>query len=256
MFHLIDRISYCLSDYVFPVTNKIAEDLHRIDDLSRDCMTVLPSGANTDLFRPMDKSSCCKKLKLDPTKKYVGFIGTFVHRQGIDILINSSPLVIQKYPDARFLLVGDGPMKANWARRIRELGLEEYFILTGQIPYKIVPFYCGVMDVCVAPFLSKAGELSPVKVFDYLACGKPVVISDVAETGKTFESSGAVSLIPTEDEVSLSQSINQLLENETLRVEMGKKGRDFVVSKYSRIKIAKMVESIASQLKINNWDRS
>jgi len=252
--HLIDRISYRLSEHILPVTQKIAEDLHRIDDVPWGSMTVLPSGANTDLFRPMDKSSCCKRLKLDPTKKYVGFIGTFVHRQGVDILIDSAPLIIQKCSDARFLLVGDGPMRDSWEKRVNEMELKNYFIFTGHVSYEDVPFYCGIIDVCVAPFLSKAGELSPVKVFDYLACGRPVVISDVVETGKVFEDSGAVRLIPAEDEVSLSHAIHQLLENETLRVEMGEKGRDFVDSKYSRIKIAKMVESIASQLKINNWD--
>lgn len=246
---LIDRISYRLSEHILPVTQKIAEDLHRIDDVPWDSMTVLPSGTNTDLFCPMDKSSCCKRLKFDPTKKYVGFIGTFVHRQGVDILIDSAPLVIQKCPDARFLLVGDGPMRASWERMIIEMRLQDYFILTGYVPYDSVPFYCGIMDVCVAPFLSEAGELSPVKVFDYLACGRPVVISDVVETGKIFKDSGAVRLIPAEDEVSLSHAIHQLLENETLRVEMGKKGREFVNLKYSRIKIAKTVESIAFQLK-------
>lgn len=246
--HLIDRISYRLSDYVLPVTSKIAEDLHRIDGLSWDCMTVLPSGTNTNLFRPMDKFSCCKKLEFDPAKKHIGFIGTFFHYQGVDVLIDSAPLLIQKCPDACFLLVGDGPMRTIWERRVHEMGLKNYFIFTGHVSYKNVPFYCGIMDVCVAPFLNEAGESSPVKVFDYLACGRPVVMSNVAETGKTFESSGAVSLVSCEDEVSLARSILQLLENELLRAEMGERGREFVESRYSRIKIAEMVESIAFQL--------
>ena len=246
--HLIDRISYRLSDHVLPVTQKIAEDLHRIDGLSWDYMTVLPSGSNTDLFRFMDKSSCCKKLEFDPTKKYVGFIGTFFHHQGVDVLIDSAPLIIQKHSDISFLLVGDGQMRTKWERRVNEMGLKNHFIFTGYVPYKNVPFYCGVMDVCVSPFLNEVGESSAVKIFDYLACGKPVVMSDVAGTGKFFECSDAVLLIPPEDEVFLAQTILQLLEDDDLRAEMGKKGREFVDSKYSRIKIAEMVESIAFQL--------
>lgn len=248
MVYLIDRISYRLSDHVLPVTLKIAEDLHRIDGLSWNCMTVLPSGSNTDLFRPMDKSSCCKRLKFDPTKKYVGFIGTFLHHQGLDVLIDSAPLIIQQRSDVSFLLVGDGQMRTKWERRVNEMGLKNHFIFTGHVPYEDVPYYCGIMDVCVAPFLNEAGESSPVKVFDYLACGKPVVMSNVAEAGKIFEDSGAVRLIPVEDEVSLSQSILQLLEDDDLRAEMEKKGRKFVESRYSRMKIAEMVESVAFQL--------
>ena len=128
------------------------------------------------------------------------------------------------------------------------MGLKTHFIFTGQVSYGKVPYYCGVMDVCVSPLLKEAGERSPVKVFDYLACGKPVIMSDVAETGKIFEDSSAVTLIPTEDEGSLSQSILQLIADDALRAKMGKKGREFVNLKYSRIKIAEKAESIAFQL--------
>lgn len=246
--HLIDRISYRLSGHILPITKKMAIDLHDIDGVPWKSMTILPSGTNTDLFRPLDKFSCCEELGFDPTKKYVGFIGTFFQHQGIDVLIDSAPSIIRKFSDARFLLVGDGAIRATWERKVAERGLIPYFIFTGHVPYQDVPSYCGVMDVCVSPLLKKAGERSPVKVFDYLACRKPVVMSDVANTGKIFKFSGAVYLVPPEDQISLSQSTLQLLENEALCDEMGKKGREFVVLKYDRKKIAKTVEIIAYQL--------
>ncbi len=246
--HLIDRISYRLSSYILPVTKKIAEDLHHIDNVPLNRMAIMPSGANTDLFHPHDKIVCCRKLGFDPQKNYVGFIGTFLRYQGIDLLIKCAPFIIQKNPDVMFLLVGDGLMKSTWEEKIKRVGLEAYFIFTGQVLYKEVPIYCSVMDVCVSPFLKEAGEFSPVKVFDYLACGKPVIMSDVSFSGEIFKSSGAVHLVPPEDPISLCQSILRLLGNEDLRSEMGKKGREFVLSKYDRKKIAKTVETIAFQL--------
>ena len=246
--HLIDRISYYLSDHILPVTQNIAEDLHHIDGLPWNCMTVLPSGTNTELFRPLDKLACCERLGYNPEKRYVGFIGTFFHYQGIDVLIESAPFIIRKMSDVRFLLVGNGPMRSIWEDKVTEMGFKEYFVFTGQVPYEYVPFYCGVMDVCVSPFLKRAGESSPVKVFDYLACGKPVVMSDVANTGKIFLESEAVILVTPEDQVELAHEINGLLSDFGKREIMGKKGRKFVVSKYERKKLAKDIANLCLEI--------
>ena len=246
--HLIDGISYRLSGYILPVTKKIAEDLHRIDGVSWKSMTVIPSAANTVLFRPLDKSSCCEKLGFDSKKKYVGFIGTFFHHQGIGVLIDSAPLIIQKYPDVCFLLVGDGPMKAICEDKASRMGLKDYFIFTGHVPYEDVPYYCGVIDVCASPLLKEAGERSPVKVFDYLACGKPVVMSDVSDTGKIFLESQAVVLVKPEDPIELAHGIESLLSDPEKRHVMGKKGRQFVVSKYDRKKLARDISQLCQKV--------
>ncbi|MFB3925668.1 MAG: glycosyltransferase family 4 protein [Syntrophales bacterium] len=246
--HLSDKISYRLSDHILPVTEKIAENLYLRERVPWSSMTVMPSGTNTDVFQPMDRNECAVKLNLPADKKYIGFVGTFFSHQGIDILIESAPFIIQEYPDVRFLLVGDGPMKTEWEKMIHKKGLVDYFIMTGNVPYADVPFYCGVMDICVAPFLRGTDERSPVKIFDYLACGKPVIVSETGETSGFFKESGAVITFPAEDHVSLYRAARYLLENEPLRNEMGARGREFISSKYSRKKITETVEEIALHL--------
>lgn len=255
--HLIDRISYRLSSHILPVTKKIAKELHYFEGVSWDSMTVLPSGANTELFRPLDKLSCCQKLGLDSMKKYVGFIGTFFHYQGIQVIIDSAPLMIQKFSDLRFLLVGDGPMKTNCENRITEKGLREYFIFTGHVPYRDVPFYCGVMDICLSPLLKEARESSAVKLFDYLSCGKPVVMSDVEGTGKDFLKSEAVILVKPDDPIELADAVKKLLSDSKKRERMGRMGRHHIVSKYDRAKLAqdivKLCQKIAYQRKSRDY---
>jgi glycosyltransferase involved in cell wall biosynthesis len=246
--HLIDRISFYLSDHILPVTQKIAENMHTLEEIPWEKLTVLPSGTNIDLFHPMDKRQYCRKLGFDESLTYIGFSGTFFRYQGIDTLIEATPSIIQKYPQVRFLILGDGPMKDTWQIMLTENDLEAYFIFPGFIPYEQVPSYCAVMDICVAPYHRSAGDSSPVKIFDYLACGKPVVATDVGETGGFFSDSGAVMIVPPEDPAALAQGLNLLLENETLRAEMGEKGRAFVAGKYSRAQIAEIVETAAMKL--------
>ncbi|UCH37961.1 MAG: glycosyltransferase family 4 protein [Candidatus Bathyarchaeota archaeon] len=246
--HLIDRISYRLSKHILPVTFGIARDLELIENISPDRMTVLPSGSNTDLFRPLDKSYCCEKLGLDLKKNYVGFIGTFFHHQGIDLLIDAAHLILDKHPEVIFLLVGDGQMRPSWQSKVTTLDLGRHFIFTGFVQYEKVPFYCGASDICVSPYLREAGELSPVKVFDYLACGRPVVMSDVVDTAKIFYESNAALFIQPENPTELANAINTLLGSRKKREIMGKNGRNFIVSRYDRKNIAKRVEQIAATL--------
>jgi glycosyltransferase involved in cell wall biosynthesis len=222
--------------------------MHALEGIPWDKLTVLPSGTNTDLFHPMDKRQSCLKLGFAESLIYVGFIGTFFRHQGVDALIDCAPLIIQQYSQVRFLILGDGPMGTAWRKKINDNALSAYFILPGQVPYEEVPEYCGVMDVCVAPFLKEAVERSPVKIFDYLACGKPVVAADVGETSSFFADSGGVVLVPPEDPAALARGLNGLLENEALRAEMGEKGRAFIAGKYSREKIAEIVETVARKL--------
>jgi glycosyltransferase involved in cell wall biosynthesis len=246
--HLIDKISFHLSDHILPVTQKIAENMHKLESVPWSRMTVLPSGTNIDLFHPMDKHQCCLQLGFDESLIYVGFIGTFFRHQGIDTLIDAAPAIIREYPQVRFLVLGDGPMKTAWNRKIENNALKACFLFLGNVPYEEVPSYCGVMDVCVAPFLKEAVERSPVKIFDYLACGKPVVATDVGETSGFFAESGAVLIVPPEDPAALAQGLHHLLENETLRAEMGGKGRAFIAGRYSRAQIAEIVETVARKL--------
>jgi len=244
----IDAISMHFSDHILPVTERISHDLHHIDGISWDRMTVLPSGANTDLFHPMDKVTCRDRVGLLHTKKCVGFVGTLFRHQGIDVLIDSAPYILEHTTDVCFLIVGDGPMQTVWQERVTQEGLESHFIFTGQVPYEDVPIYSNTMDICVAPFLQEAGNRSPVKVFDYLACAKPVIMGDVADTSLVFKTSGAVLTVPIENPQALAEAIVQLLQNDVLRSEMGKSGREFVLSHFSRLKIAQTVERIMINL--------
>jgi glycosyltransferase involved in cell wall biosynthesis len=246
--YLIDKITFHLSDHILPVTRQIAENMQSLEGIPWGKLTVLPSGTNIDLFHPMDKRQCCLKLGFDESLTFIGFIGTFFRHQGIDTLIDAAPSIIQKYPHVRFLVLGDGPMMTAWSQNIEDHALAAFFLFPGNVPYEEVPLYCGVMDLCVAPFRKEAVERSPVKIFDYLACGKPVVATDVGETSGFFAESGAVIIVPPENPAALAQGLYHLLDNKTLREEMGKSGRTFIAGRYSRIKIAEIVETVARKL--------
>jgi len=245
----IDELNFKFADRIFVISKAIMEKiLIKNPFISKDELIFMPSGANTDIFYPMDRIEALTAVGLDKTKQYVGFIGTFLAHQGVDTLINAATPVLNYHPECRFVIIGEGPMKDKWKEMIKQAGLESAFIFTGQIFYYELPKWINAMDACVAPYLSSAGYRSPVKIFDYMACARPVVASRIVGTTDIFEDSNAIALIPPEDPHALASAVMELLSNEEKATAMGRSGRMLVEKLYSRRNIAQSVQDEARRL--------
>ena len=138
-------------------------------------------------------------------------------------------------------------MKDNLFKLCKELGVEDRFIFTGVIAYDRVPLYINASDICTAPFIfarnAKIG-LSPLKLYEYMACGKPVVASNISGVSDVIEASGGgISVLP-ENLDALADGILKLLENPDLRLKMGSKGLSYVTENYSWYSVAKKVNEV------------
>jgi len=233
----IDKYSMMLSDKIIVLSEWSKRRLNQIGGIPLSKLIVLPSGTDTELFKPLSKEECCIKLGFDSSFFYVGFVGSFLFHQGLDTLIDSAPNILQEYKNTRFLLVGDGPMMDVWKQKVNREGLERAFVFSGQIPYKKVPEYVGVMDICVAPHLKDTNQASPVKIFDYMACGKPIVASDIEVVREITERSGCAVLVSPEQPNELARAILFLIGGRERREEMGEKGRKYAVHNFDRSKI-------------------
>jgi glycosyltransferase involved in cell wall biosynthesis len=240
-------LSWC--DAAFVITKEIRDKLIRsLPKINPEKIHILPSGANTDLYQPLDRDNCRQRLNLGLSKKYICFMGTLLDHQGVDVLIEAAPAVINLVPDAFFVIIGEGPMKEIWRRRVGKLCIQDHFLFTGQVEYEETPIWISATDVCTAPFLKKAGLRSPVKVFDYLACGKPVIASKILGTTDIFEGSEAVRLVEPENQAALAAAIVEILKDEETARVMGIKGRSFVKSNYDRKSFAEKIQVTAYSL--------
>ncbi|MBW6499459.1 MAG: glycosyltransferase family 4 protein [Bacteroidales bacterium] len=236
---LIDTICMHLADKIIVLSDWSKTRLHVLGRVPISKILVFPSGTDTELFHPIRKEDACRKLKLSPASLYVGFIGSFFAYQGIDILIEAAPLVLEKIPDTRFLLVGDGPMRIAWEKKVQEKDVQSRFIFTGHVPYQEVPNYIGAMDVCVAPHHQETNQASPVKLFDYMASGRPIVASDIDVVREIVKDSGCAILPEPGDAKSFAQGILFLLENHEVKQQMAEKARKYAVMYYDRKTLTK-----------------
>jgi glycosyltransferase involved in cell wall biosynthesis len=189
---------------------------------------VIESGTNADHCRPLDPGECRRKFGMDPDQPCVTFIGVLYKHQGIDSLIDAAPLILEKYPETLFLIGGDGPTKNAWIEKAEAAGLSGAFRFMGVIPYERLPEFINTATVCAAPFSGNRGEASPLKVFDYMACGKPVVASDIPSLRPLIGKSGGILPVKPDDPRELASALIGLLGNEGERSRMGRNGRKYI----------------------------
>jgi len=157
------------------------------------------------------------------------------------------PELIEYIPNVKLLIVGDGPLMKNLKKRVTVLSLDKRVIFTGKIKREKVPFYINSADICLALFnleRNRITGLSPIKVFDYMACAKPIITTDVGELGEFVEKYNIGIVTPAEDLKSLTAATLKLINSEELRIKMGKNGRKIVVEKFSWADVAKKVEKV------------
>ena len=196
-------------------------------------IAVLPSGTDTRLFSPQDPSACRRRIGLDLDREYIGFVGSFYRYQGLQCLLEAMAIIRQTVPSVHLLLVGDGEAAPELKQQADRLVLSPCITWAGRIAYQEVPTWIGAMTLCVAPFRGDRGETSPVKIFDYLGCGKPVVASAIPSVSATFAQEGGVALVPPDDPEALAQAVLALLYDPERQVRMATMGRRFVEQRFS-----------------------
>ena len=227
------------ADAVIAVTQGIKSYLvnHGVNE---NKVWVIENGANTELFKPIKNSNVTNELKnrlhINNDESVVLFVGVLEPWQGVEYLIYAAPLIIKEIPKTKFLIVGEGAMKEKLKFLSKELNIGQNVIFTGTVPYENVPEYINISDACVAPFTRIRNEsmgLSPLKIYEYLACAKPVVASDIKGVGDLLANSNSGIAVIPEDPAELANAIIKLLKDKQLREQMGDNGRKLVVKNYS-----------------------
>ena len=201
---------------------------------------VLHNGVDVNRFRPLTgvKDEMRKKLGISKDSSVVLTVRRLVYKNGIDTLIESAKIAIEKNPRLFFLVVGKGPDFGKVKEKIEELGIQENFRLTGFISDEALPFYYNVADFFVLP--SKSGEGLPLVALEAMACGVPVIATNVGGISEVMEEDHG-KLVPPNSPDSLAEAILEFSHSELSALK--KDLRAMIEQKYSWDKnVEKLVE--------------
>ncbi|MEW6405595.1 MAG: glycosyltransferase family 4 protein, partial [Chloroflexota bacterium] len=153
-------------------------------------LTVLPIAADVEAFKPSYNSETVRKSLGLTTEPVVMWVGGFFPWHDLSLLLESFALILQRRPDARLVLVGDGQTRPSVEEMITKNGLRHAVIMTGAIAHSQVPEMLSIADVAVVPSpkitASLGGTGTPLKLFEYMAAGKAIVATALNEAAEVI----------------------------------------------------------------------
>jgi len=215
------------ADHIITVSMFLVQYLKgiRIHDVS-----LITNGADLSIFKPdlkLDGFNLSLKKKLRDSK-IIGFVGTIDRWIDFETVIESLKELSSTIDDVKLLIVG-GKSRSDYFDRIRSLvhktGLQEKVIFTGFVPHNDVPYYINLMDVCLIPMkadLRLNQARCPDKLFEYLACGKPVVSTRLSEVLRI----GQDAVRFYDDASSLTSILTDILRDDAFQNFIKKKALD------------------------------
>jgi glycosyltransferase involved in cell wall biosynthesis len=247
--YLIERMVYSNVDLILALTPQLSQYVTRMG-AKETKIKILPEGVDTDLFRPgCDCSQLRKKWGVREQDFIVFFMGTLFEFSGLDAFLYRFPELIKQIPEAKLLIVGDGPQRPKLERIAAGLRLKEQVVFTGFQPYETLPQYINLATICINPFLiTKAtADVFPAKVLQYLACGKGVIATPLPGMKSVIlgEQQGIIYANSADDIIREIISLPKLAKRRKLLEETG---LNYVRQVHSYNKIAKELETMLLQV--------
>jgi glycosyltransferase involved in cell wall biosynthesis len=239
--------AYRRCDYLVCVSNTLKEMILEQANISESKIIVLPNGVDTSLFDPAPHL---------PVRLFtgftVGYAGSLVSRQNLDLLLDVIyELSIESF-QIYLTVVGDGPMRELWEAHSLALGISARVRFVGQVPQEEVPGYIMGFDIGFSGHREPPnGRIfySPLKVYEYLAMGVPVIASKHEDTERVIRDGEVGYLFKAGDKQHLKRVLKQAYEKREQLPQMGQRGRRQVVEGSSWVsRVAALIMQIEATM--------
>jgi len=231
-------ISFCchVANGVIAVSKRTAETLANAFRIPRRKIFVVHNGVDIDRFYPKRSSPIKAELGIEENARLILYVGHYKPGKGLKYLLAAAPRILKSFPNTKFLLVGS-PIKPPafdyvCERILRELTLQlritdAVYFLRGVPHHRLLELYAA-SDVFVLPSLS---EGFPKVVLEAMACGKPVIATNVGGVPEVIISGQSGIIVGPRDSQKLADAIIQVFSDSQLADKMGVQGRR-IVEKY------------------------
>jgi glycosyltransferase involved in cell wall biosynthesis len=212
---------------------------------------ILPNAVDPQRFNAPhgdNGSAVRERLQLNG-KCVIGFVGSLKPWHGTETLFESFRKLHTTAANTHLLIVGDGPKREELEKNARANGFSPAVTFTGNVAYDEIPQYIAAMDITVAPYIPNENfYYSPIKIFEYMAMGKPVVAGRIGQVEEVIADGETGILFEPGNICQLTAALGKLAEDSQLCCRIGEKARAWVRQERTWDNNARQVLEIASGL--------
>jgi N-acetyl-alpha-D-glucosaminyl L-malate synthase BshA len=224
----VNTYSVEAADAVTAVSRFMAEEARNSLEISKE-ITVIPNFVDTGLYKP---DECVDPERMDFRDIVVGHVSNFRAVKRIEDLVYAMCIVTKEAPDARLILVGDGPERHRIERLIDRLGIYHSVLMDG---YRSdVPDRLKCMDTLV---LCSETESAPLTVLEAMSSGLPVVATNVGGVPEIVDHGRNGYLVPLKHPEDIAERLLELNADKKKMRRMGENARETVMERFSTDKV-------------------
>lgn len=193
-------------------------------------LTIIQNGVDVNAFH-----KCAPDLEFMEKwdlkgKKIIGFLGSFFHYEGIDLLLEAIARIVKRDPDVVLLLVGGGIAEAALKAQVSHLNLAKHVVMPGAVAPDRIPGIYALVDILAYPrhSLRLTEIVTPLKPLEAMAMGKALVASNVGGHRELICDGQTGLLFPAGNIEALASAIFRLLKDPALRRTLEQQGPDWV----------------------------
>jgi len=210
---LVLTVSAALRDYVLT------------HDVAAGRVAVLPNGIDPQLFFPAAAAPDVRQRWNIGNRPVIGFVGGLRPWHGVRTLPAVLERLVRAGAPAQMIIAGDGPLRDELQQEFRARGLADLVVFTGAVAHEDIPALIRTFDIAVAPYepSDHLFYFSPLKVFEYMGCGVPVVAAALGQIAEVVHHDDSGLLYRAGDIDDLTDACARLLADSDLRARLGRR---------------------------------
>jgi glycosyltransferase involved in cell wall biosynthesis len=219
-------------------------------DVQPERVHVVPNGVDPTVFRPGPPDPGLRaRLHLDG-RPVLGFVGGLRPWHGVEALPPLLEQLVERHSGLRLIVVGNGSLRTELERDFAHRGLAPHVTFTGSLPHEQVAGVIRQFHAALAPYprLEHAFYFSPLKLFEYMACGVPVVAAELGQIGEVVRDGETGLLYPPGELDAFVDACDRLLADPPMQRRLGAAAAGLVRSTYTWDRNAAQVVGLAGSL--------